>query len=251
MDDRDRASPIALSRHPPIAQAIGDRALAAPQRLEPFGGFPLGLGNRQPVEEIGVAEGAVFDIGLIADREMRRVLTRRQYHRDHRQPVFAGEFEVALVVRRAAENGAGAVFHQHKVGDPDRHAPVGVKRMHGFEAGGAAALLGGLDYRLAGAHAVAFGDEGGQLGIGLGQKLRQRVVRRQGHERGAEQGVLPGGEDLDGLAPPGDLEKHPGAFRAADPVLLHQPNALRPALEAAERVEQFLGEFGDAQKPLR
>ena len=43
----------------------------------------------------------------------------------------------------------------------------------------------------------------------------------------------------------------PRAFRAADPFLLHQPDALGPAVERLQRVEQLVAERGDAQKPLR
>ena len=45
---------------------------------------------------------------------------RRQHHRNDRQAVLARELEVALVVARAAEDRAGAVVHQHEVGDIDR-----------------------------------------------------------------------------------------------------------------------------------
>ena len=42
----------------------------------------------------------------------------------HRQAVFAREVQVALVVRRAAEDRAGAVIHQHEIRDIDRQLPV-------------------------------------------------------------------------------------------------------------------------------
>ena len=97
----------------------------------------------------------------------------------HRQPVFAREIEVALVMRRAAENRAGAVFHQHEIGDVDRHAPARVERMDRFERGAIAALFGGLDDRLAGAEPVAFGDELGERRVAGGEALGQRMMRRQ------------------------------------------------------------------------
>ncbi len=40
------------------------------------------------------------------------------------------------------------------------------------------------------------------------------------------------------------------ALAAADPVLLHQPDFFRPAVERVERVKQFLGVFGDLEEPL-
>ena len=39
------------------------------------------------------------------------------------------EFEVALIVRRTAEDGARAVFHQHEVGDVDRKLASRIERM--------------------------------------------------------------------------------------------------------------------------
>jgi hypothetical protein len=68
-------------------------------------------------------------------------------------------------VRRAAEDGAGAVFHQHEIGDVDRQLPVRVERVLRLEAGVEALLLGRLDLGLAGADALALGDEGGELRI--------------------------------------------------------------------------------------
>ena len=41
------------------------------------------------------------------------------------------------------------------------------------------------------------------------------------------------------------------AFGAADPVLLHQPDFFRPAVERLQRVEQVLAVVGDGEEPLR
>ena len=41
------------------------------------------------------------------------------------------------------------------------------------------------------------------------------------------------------------------AFGAADPVLLHDPDFFRPALETIERREQIVGEVRDLEEPLR
>ncbi len=182
---------------------------------------------------------------------MRRVLARRQHYRDYRQCVFAGEVEIALVVRRAAENGAGAVFHQHEIGDIDRHLPRRIERVDGLERGAVAALLGRLDDGFAGAEPVAFGDELGEPRVVRGEALCQRMVRRQRQERGAVERVGAGREHLDRRVLPGNPEQHAGALGAADPVLLHQPDALGPAVERLQRSEQLLAERGDAQVPLR
>src|SRR3546814_14005945 len=88
---------------------------------------------------------------------------------DLRQAVLAGEVEIALVVRRAAEDGAAAILHQHEVGDIDRQLHVRQEGMPGLQAGVETPLLGGRYRFFAGAEAVALGDEG----------RRRRIVRRQ------------------------------------------------------------------------
>ena len=74
---------------------------------------------------------------------------------------------------------------------------------------------------------------------------RQRMIRRDRHELRAEQRVRPRRENLElALAVRRrrriEREADQQAFRAADPVLLHQPDFFRPAVERVERVEQIL-----------
>src|SRR5207248_10916419 len=111
VNDRDRAAPITLPRHTPIAQAVRDRALAAAELFEPLADRAFRLRHGEAIEEIGIEGGTVLDIRSVTDGELRRIFAGRQYYRNDRQPVFAREIEVALVVRRAAEDRAGAVFH--------------------------------------------------------------------------------------------------------------------------------------------
>ena len=79
------------------------------------------------------------------------VLARRADHRHVAEAVLVDEVEVALVVRRAAEDRAGAVFHQDEVRDVDRQRPVRIERMHRADAGVEAQLLRGVDLGLRGA----------------------------------------------------------------------------------------------------
>ena len=65
--------------------------------------------------------------------------------------VFVDEVEVALVVRGAAEDRSGAVFHQHEIGDVNRQLPVRIERMDRADAGVETLLLGGIDDLLRGA----------------------------------------------------------------------------------------------------
>src|SRR6516165_2955737 len=236
MDNGDRATPVALTRNPPVAQTVGGCALAALEFLEALARRPFRVGNREAIEKGGVEQSPVLDIGGVADRECRGVLIWWQYDRDHRELVFAGEFEIALIVGGTAEDRAGAVFHQHKVGDVDRNLAGLVEWVNRLQACRVAAFRGSLDYRFAGAHTVAFGDEVGEARVFLGKAQSQRMVRRNRQERGAEQRVLPSCEHLDALVLPGDLEEDAGALRPADPVLLHEPDAFRPTVETGERI---------------
>ena len=79
-----------------------------------------------PVEPAGVDERAVL-----------------RDHRDDRQRERRRELGVALVVRRHGHDRAGAVLHQHVVGDPDRDALAvdGVRRVTPGEHAGLLALL--------------------------------------------------------------------------------------------------------------
>ena len=102
---------------------------------------------------------------------------------------------------------------------------------------------------------LALGDEGGELGIFRGGRSGQRMVGRQRHELGAEQSVRPRGENLQlGFLVRRrrriEHEADQQPFRAADPVLLHQLDLVRPAVERVERLEQFLRIVADLEQPL-
>ncbi len=127
VDNRDRAAPVALPADAPVAQPPVHLALADAQTLQFGDRRPLRRLDLEPIQEARVEDRAGTDIGLIADREDRRILARRQHHRHHVQSVLPGELEIALVVSRATEDRPGAVFHQHEVGDPhrDRSRPSG------------------------------------------------------------------------------------------------------------------------------
>ena len=65
-------------------------------------------------------------------------------------------------MRGTAEDRAGAIFHQHEIGDIDRQLPAGIERMDGLDAGVEAKLLGGINDFLRGAMAFGFRDERGK-----------------------------------------------------------------------------------------
>ena len=180
---------------------------------------------------------------------------RRHDHRFHRQAIGFGELPVALVVRGHRHHRAGAVAHQHEVGDVDRHVLAG-ERMDRPVAGGHAALVLGLQLGLGYAALPQFGQKRGQFGIRFGGLQRQRMLASHADEGHAHQGVRACGVD-DKLPERGrhiiavhaELDLKP--FAAADPVALHGLDRLRPARQGVQTVQQFLRIRGDLEEPLR
>ena len=251
VDHRDRAAPVALARHAPVAQPVIDLAPAASGVLGAPRDLLLGVGDGHAVDEIRVGEPAVAEIRLLAHREDGGVLVFRHHDGQNGQLVLAGEIEVALVVRRAAEDRAGAVFHQDEVGDIDRQRPVRAERVADPEPGIDAPLLGALDRRLAGAGPAALLDEAGDLRVFPGDLRGQRVLGRDRAEARPEDRVVPRGVDVEPAVAPDHREGEAETLGAADPVLLHRPHLVGPAFEPGERDAQILRVVGDAEEPLR
>src|SRR5690606_30251547 len=111
--------------------------------------------------------------------------------------VLLREVEVALVVRGAGEDRAGAIFHQHEIRDIDRQRLALDEGMTRLEAGVEAHLLRRLDRLFGGADAVAFADEVLERRIVLRERLRQRMMRRERAEARAEKRVGPRREDFE------------------------------------------------------
>ena len=179
-----------------------------------------------------------------------------QDHQANLEFVFFGELVVALVVGGHAHDGAGAVVHEDVVGHPDRNlfAVVGID---GVAAGVDAVLFDLAD--VADFPGLALlGDQlidcGTQQVVVLGQTGDQRMLGRELQRGRAENRVDAGGEDGDGrsgrIGGAVEFEIHQRAFAAADPVALHGADFFRPAGQAVEIAQQFVGIVGDAQKPL-
>ena len=150
---------------------------------------------------------------------------------------------------RHSHDRAGAVVHQHVVGDPDRNARV-VDGVRGEEAGEDPGL--GSRRALFGGSGAGLADVLADLVAGrglLGQRVDEWMLRREHEEGRPEQRVGTGGEhrdvDVELLDPEEDLR----AFRPADPVALHRQHAFRP-VQILHLVEQVVGVGGDAEEPL-
>ncbi len=131
-----------------------DRAVAAALAFETARDFFLGVRDGHAVEKARIDHPAVAVIGRIGDDEGRRVRVGRAHHGDVAEAVFVDEIEVALVMGRAAEDGAGAVFHQDEIRHVDGQRPGRVEGMDGADAGVEAEFLGLVDGLLRGAGAL-------------------------------------------------------------------------------------------------
>ncbi|MNS75014.1 hypothetical protein D3C72_1085110 [compost metagenome] len=150
---------------------------------------------------------------------------------------------------RYRHHGAGAVVHQHEVGDPDRHLAA-IQRVNGIQAGGHALLLHGRHVSLGDLGVLALLDKGSQLGIGCGSLGGQRVTGGNAHIGHAHEGVRAGGVDLQLLVLTLDIEADVDPFGATNPVALHGLDHLRPAFEVVDVIQQLFGVVSDLDEPL-
>ena len=276
VDGRDGVAPIALAADEPVAQAELDLATTAAHGLEvghdgslAFGvltaahaGVLAGLDKRAlgsvsavPVDSLGM-EG--ID-GLAAGLDGSAIVIV-QNDRHDRQVVLAGKLKVALVAAGNGHDGAGAVVGNDIIGNPHGDL-LAVHGVHHVAAGKGTVLLEGALGTLDGRDMLGVLDD---LGDGLlvlralDELVQTGVLGSQDKEGDAKEGVGTRGEDgdlalvaLDGLAilvAQGKVDL--GALGAANPVGLHLLDALGPAGELLQVVEQLLGVLGDFEVPL-
>ena len=200
LDDRNRAAPIALARHAPVAQAVlrgGFTGALRDQLLDRCGDGFLG---GETIQEVGVVDDAVAGIGLATDRVGGRIFAGRQHDGLEGQAVFLGELDVALVAGGRAEDRAGAIGRKDKVCSPDGQFPAGIEGVFHGDAEIDADFLGFLDVGFGRALGGSVGHELGDVGAQLRDLLRERMIGREREEAGAEQRVGARGEDFDGIA---------------------------------------------------
>ena len=156
---------------------------------------------------------------------------------------------------RTAEDRAGAVFHQHEIGDPHREGHVLQERVPHPQPGVVALLLRRFDHRLA---TCPCG--------GIRRRTRRPSGRAPPPRPTADAPARAPGTTCRtacrdawyrprrprcrAVGLPSSSEGQPRALAAADPLRLHQPHALGPAIQRIERVQQFLRIVGDLQEPL-
>ncbi len=146
-------------------------------------------------------------------------------------------------------HGAGAVVHQHEIGDPDRHLAA-IQRVDGVEAGGHALLLHGGQFGFGYLGVLALFDKGAQFRVVFGGLQGQRVASGDTDIGDAHEGVRTGGVDLQLLSLTLNGEADVDPFGAANPVALHGLDHLRPAFQIVDVVQQLFGVVGDLDEPL-
>ena len=145
MDDRDRAAPIALTRYSPVTKSVGCFPGACLHGLQRINRGTLSVIDTHSVPWTGIEQAAWACMSDVLYRKFRCIRIVGKHHRDHLKPIGIGKIEVALVMGRTAENCAGAIFHQHEIGDVDRQPAVGNQRVLRCQTGIESPFLGRFD----------------------------------------------------------------------------------------------------------
>ena len=276
VDGRDGVAPIALTGNEPVAQTELDLATTAAHGLEighdrslalgvlaaAHAGVLAGLDERAlgsvgaiPVDGLGM-EG--ID-GLAAGLDGSAIVIVQDDRHD-RQVVLTSKLKVALVATGNGHDGTGTVVGDDIIGNPHGDL-LAVDGVYHIAARKGTVLLEGALGTLDGRDMLGVLDD---LGDGLlvlrtlDELVQAGVLGSQDKEGDAKKGIGSRGEDgnlaliaLDGLAvlvAQGKVDL--GALGATDPVGLHLLDALGPAGELLQIVEQLLGVLGNLVVPL-
>ena len=174
VDDRDRAAPVALPREQPVAQPVADRRLAeaSPSSHAVIAFLPAGADVQKSPELTSTSSSGGRRTRRPRPAGFLRATTWRTS-----SPYFSRTRGRARRGRDGHDR-AGAVLHQHVVGDPDRDR-LAVDRIDGVVAGEDAVLP--LRLPLDGRPRGSAPDVVGDLGLVLRpcrQLADQRVLGR-------------------------------------------------------------------------
>ena len=248
VDEGDGLSPVSLAAEDPVAQLEVDHLVADLALLEEFNHLGDGVGLVQSVQETAVDVDSVFGPGLLL------YIDFGLEDFDDGQVELLGEFPVAGIVCGDCHDGARAVGDEDIVCNPDGDflAVDGVDGIaSGEDAGFLLCKVRAVEIALLGCLVNVVPDGllvflGGELG-------HERMLGRNYHVGGAEEGVASGREDLElavGIVLKAlDLEENRCAFGLADPIALHELDALGP-VQTLEVVQKSLGVGCNLQDPL-
>ncbi len=182
--------------------------------------------------------------------EMDVVLLPLCHDAQHGEVIFTRKIKVALVMRRAAKDGARPVIHQHEIRDINGQMPAGVERVLHRQAGVEAFFLGGFDFGRGRPAFFAVLDKILKPRRIFCERLGERMVGSNRHKARAKQRVGARGEHIDRVVRTDKVEAELQPFGFADPVFLHQPDLFRPLVERLEALQKIIGKVGDLQEPL-
>ncbi len=246
-DHRNGLSPIALTGEHPVAQLEVDLLLADALLLQILDHALLGVGYLEAVEDAGVDQHAVRDVGIgfllhVAARD----------HLDDGQAELLGELPVARIVRGHGHDCARAIGNQHIVRHPHRdlaavdgidgddalqaHARLVLVQLRALKI----ALLGGLG--LISAHCVDVLDL-------IGMLFDDGMLGRNHHVGCAVERIRARGEHAQLLVQALDLKIQLRALGSANPVALLRLDLLNE-VHVVQTVEQLLRVIGDLEHPL-
>src|ERR1035441_1891085 len=193
MDHGNRRAPVALARDAPVLDTKSDCGFAEAFRLRFGVHVPAGFGAGQAGPLAGVLHHAIVSEGGLHVREpqAREFAIHRADHGTNGDSILGAEFEIALVVRGHGHDGAGAIGHQDEVADPNRRLFAAV-RIDGVVSGEEAFLE---DVAGTGVGARIDHGLGARLSFAIEQLRGERMLGRQDHASGAEDGVHARGED--------------------------------------------------------
>ena len=252
VNHRNRCTPVTLTGNQPVTEAVVHAALAKALRLCLVHDALHGSLDVHAGELSGIYQHAgLVHISLGHFLQLQLPVLRLEGD-DDIQVVLGSEHPVTLILGRNADNSACAVLCQHIVGNPDFHL-VAVERINGIEAGEDAFLLGfggsalhlGLILGL-----LAESPDFLRLRIVLANPLNERMLCRQRQEGDAVHGIRTGGISCNLLPQLRHIQAELQALAAANPVLLHDFYALRPALQQIQVLQKHIGIISDFQEPL-
>ena len=134
VDKRDWASPIALTRHTPISQAVLCRACADAQFFNLGHGFFFSLIDGKPIKKLRINKKAIICVGLALEGKAFFAFAIWANHNGNIDIVFLSKFVIALVVCRHTHDGSCSIVHQHVVTDIERDFNLRVERIDNFVA---------------------------------------------------------------------------------------------------------------------
>ena len=252
MNHGNRRAPIALAADAPVAQTPGGFFLAQAFGHQVSGHGVNGGFKSQSVVLAGVHRHALLLVAVpVSPQRCIVSLALDVGDLPDRQTVLVRKLKIPLIMGRHAHDRAIAVAHEHIVANPDLHL-LARERVRDKQACAFAFFLLGGQLGFRGAAGLAFFNKCSQFWIRQGGMYSQRMLGRHRAKRYAHDGVGTRGEDVHAAVADqrtGSIsnvmgERKANTFAFANPVFLHQLDALWPARQAVRNVAKQLFSVG-------